>query len=332
MTSSFVDVRRGDVSESRHRIHAAIVHADRGLVAWAGEPGFTTFARSAVKMFQALPLVEDGGVERWKLSEHELAITTASHGGQPFHVAAVRSILAKVGVSERALACGPSLPLHQGSADALMASGRAPTRLHNNCSGKHAGMLALATLRGWPLEGYHHIDHSVQQRMAKTIAMWANVPASDLRWAVDGCGVPTFALPLVVLARACARFARSARDGDSGARRLVRAMTAHPEYVAGSGRLCTDLMRATAGRLFAKVGAEGVYLAGVPDEGIGVALKVEDGAGRAVEPALVAVLRQERLIDCDVADRLVVYAHPQLRNTRDEVVGDIVAHLTVHRA
>jgi L-asparaginase II len=332
VTTAWVDLRRGDAIESRHRVHVAVVHADRGLVAWAGEPAFKTFARSAIKMFQALPLVEEGGVERWKLTEQELAVTTASHGGQPFHVDAVRAILAKIGLPEQALACGAAPPLHKPSAEALHAASIPPGRIHNNCSGKHAGMLALARLRGWPTEGYHLFEHPVQRRMVKTVSMWAHVPPLDLAWAVDGCGLPTFALPLVALAGACARFARSAHDGDSGATRIVRAMTAHPEYVAGDGRLCTELMRATDGRLFAKVGAEGVYLVGVPDEGIGVALKVEDGATRAAEPALLATLVEARLIDRVIPARLVVYAHPHVRNTRDEVVGHLETVLSLHSA
>ncbi len=347
MSDLFVEVRRGNDVESLHRVHFVLCHADRGIVASAGRQDYVSFVRSAIKMFQALPLVEDGGLERFGLTPQELALCTASHGGEPFHVAAARAILRKTGVEEHALACGPHPPLHPGSAEILVAAGEPPGRIHNNCSGKHAGMLACATLHRWPIEGYHELAHPMQQRVVETLAHWTGVPADRMRVAIDGCGLPTFGLPLAAVALACARFAAAAATAEPVARdfpglsdsrllgaegspatapaRIIAAMTTHPEYVAGTDRLDTDLMRVTGGRVFAKVGAEGYYCAGAPAAGLGLALKVEDGAKRGSEPALLATLRAHDLVtDAELA-ALDQYARPPVLNTRGERVGEVRA-------
>jgi L-asparaginase II len=321
MTDAVVEVTRGSVVESRHRVHIAVAHAERGLVASAGNAGLVSFVRSAIKMFQALPLVEGGGVEQFDLTTEELAVCTASHGGEPFHVAAARSILRKADASEDLLACGPHPPMHPSSADALAACHQTPGRIHNNCSGKHAGMLAFATLRGWPHADYHRPYHPVQQRVIDTIAHWMDVPVSAIVIGVDGCGLPTFALPLDRVAHGCARIAAAATDGGSAAARVIDAMLTRPAYVAGTDRLCTDLMVAAGGRLFAKVGAEGYYCVGVPHARLGIALKVEDGAKRAAEPAVLAVLRALNLVNDSELDILARYARPDILNTRGEIVG-----------
>jgi L-asparaginase II len=279
-----VEVTRGGAVESRHRVHVAVWHAERGLVASAGDPAFRSFVRSAVKPFQALPLVEDDGVAQFDLSPEEVALTTASHGSESIHVVTARSILAKAGLPDEALACGPQWPMHGPSADARRAAGGTPLRVHNNCSGKHAGMLALAVRHRWPTAGYEQFEHPVQQRMRATLAGWMHLPPGDLAVAVDGCGIPTYAAPLDAVARACARLSSAAADQDAAPRTVLAAMMAHSELVAGTARLCTDLMRSSGGRLWAKVGAEGYYCAGVPAERLGIAIKIEDGAWRAAEP------------------------------------------------
>lgn len=332
MNPLIVEVLRGDAVESWHRVHVVVRDANGGVIAGAGRTDLVSFVRSSIKMFQALPLVEDGGVERFGLTPEELAVCCASHGGEPFHVAAARSILCKAGVGEDALACGPHPPMHPGSADALAEAGEPPARIHNNCSGKHAGMLALAALHGWPAAGYHTLEHPVQRRVIETLARWTGVARDRTRIAIDGCGLPTFGLPLDAVALACARFAAAAqypvaRDfspATPAAARLAAAMAAHPEYVAGTDRLDTDLMRVTRGRVFAKVGAEGYYCAGLPSAGIGIALKAEDGAKRASEPALLATLRAHDLVSDEEIACLEKYARPAVLNTRGERVGEIV--------
>lgn len=324
----FVEATRGGIVESRHVVHVAVAHADRGLIASCGDAHYVSFVRSAIKMFQALPLAEDGVIAGLRLTSEQVALCTASHNAEPFHVAAARSILTKAGVIEDALACGPHPPMHAPAAIALERAGVAPGRIHNNCSGKHAGMLALARHHGWTTQGYHQLDHPVQQRVLATLCAWSGVESSVVDLAVDGCGLPTFALPLDRAALACARLAAAAvRDGPAA--RIVQAMTGHPEFVAGTGRLCTELMRAAGGRVFAKVGAEGYYCAGVPEQGLGIALKVEDGARRASEPALLAVLHTLSVLSTPELATLHDFAQPAIANTRGETVGEMRAILAL---
>jgi L-asparaginase II len=327
VTGSYVEVWRGELVESRHRVSIAVVDGEGRLRARSGDAALIVYARSAMKPIQALPLIEDEIVERFGLTDAELALACASHGGEPRHVQLVRSMLEKIGLREDALACGPHPPYHEASAAELRRRGVEPGRVHNNCSGKHAGMLALARGNQWPVSGYHEHGHPVQQRMLDVVAEWSGVPADDMTTALDGCGVVTFALPLQRLGHAFARLATAARRGDDGPARVVQAMSRHPEIVGGTDRLCTNLMRVTAGRMFVKVGAEGVYCAGVPGAELGVALKVEDGALRAAEPALLAVLQRLGLLSDEDLAALDGYARPPVRNTRGELVGCVRAEI-----
>jgi L-asparaginase II len=317
-----VDVLRGDVVESTHRVHIAVMHAEQGLIASAGNPAHHSFVRSSIKMFQLLPFVESGGVDELGLTLPELALCVASHGGEPFHVATARSILARAKLTEDALACGPHLPLHEPAAHAMIAAGEKPGRIHNNCSGKHAGMLACCVFQRWQTNGYHTVRHPMQQRVRSTLQRWMRVDADEIVEGVDGCGLPTFALALDAVAEGCARFAAAAADGVPAPARIFEAMVTHPEFVAGTARLDTDLMLVAHG-VFAKVGAEGFYCAGVPAMRLGIALKVEDGTRRAAEPALLAALRGARVLTDSEMHQLAAYAQPRILNTRQELVGQI---------
>ena len=323
MNGSTVEVLRESVAESRHRVHVAVVDAGGRLRAASGDPDLVTFFRSCAKPFQALAMISDGVAERFGLSSAEIAICCGSHSGEPKHLKAVRSILAKSGADAEALACGAHPPFHAPSRRALVEAGLEPVRLHNNCSGKHAGMVALARGRGWGLDGYHRPDHPVQGRVRAEVARWAGMPEEALIGGNDGCGVVCFALPIRNMAAAYARLAAAARRGERGAATVVGAMTEHPDMVAGSGRLCTDLMRRGEGRLFATTGAEGVYCVGVPGAELGVAIKVEDGADRAIAPAILEVLRQLELISEDDFGALHSHAFPAVLNTRGEIVGKL---------
>jgi L-asparaginase II len=329
VTGSFVEVLRGGAVESRHRVSICAVDGGGAVRAWSGDPSMVVFARSAIKPLQALPLVEDGVVQRLGLTPVELALACASHSGEPRHVEAARSMLAKVGVGEAALACGPHAPFHDASAAALRRAGEVPGRVHNNCSGKHAGMLALARVHGWPLEGYHAPGHPVQQRMKAELARWSGADDDVMLTAVDGCGVVTFGVPLQALAVAFARFAAAARREDAGPAAIVAAMTSHSGMVGGTGRLCTELMGVTGGRVIAKVGAEGVYCAVAPGAELAVALKVEDGARRAAEPALLQALHLLALLTDDDLDLLQPFLHPPVLNTRGEEVGTVRPELAL---
>ena len=318
-----VVVTRGGVEESAHRVSAAVVDASGRLHRALRDPDRVVFARSAVKVLQALPLVEDGAADAAGVGPDELALCCASHNGEPAHVAVATRLLERGGFTESALACGPHPPLDRHAARALRQDGREPTRLHNNCSGKHGGMLLLARHHGWDAAGYHRAGHPVQDRMLAEMARWSGLSAGAIPGAVDGCGVVTFALPLRRLAGALARFGGAAAAGSQGPARLQAAVAAHPFLVAGTGRLCTRLMEVTGGRVAAKVGAEGVYVAWVPAAGLGLALKVEDGATRAAEPALLALLEDLGLLRAEEVTALAPFARGEVVNTRGEVVGSV---------
>jgi len=303
-----VELRRGTVVESRHRVHVAVVDGQGALVAHAGDPHLVTFWRSAAKPFQAMPLVEDGAAERFKLTGEDLALVCASHSSEPAQVARVRDLLQKVGCSERDLLCGPHRPLSESVAKDYETRGVRLTAVYSNCSGKHAGMLALAKHHGWPTEFYTRIEHPVQQRCLAEVSRWTDVPAPQIGVAVDGCGVACFALPLKNMSRAYARL-----EGP-----ILEAMLRHPELIAGEGRPCTDMMRAHPGRVVTKVGAEGVYSALLVREKLGVALKVEDGHSVASALAMAVVLGELGLRP--QPESLV--SRPT-QNSRGETVGEM---------
>lgn len=323
MTECVVEVTRGAVVESVHRVHVAVVDAGGRLRAFAGDPDLVTFLRSAAKPFQALPLVDDGAFDRFGMTPRELALCCGSHSGSAEHVQVAESILEKAGLSSDSLECGPHLPFDDEARQQLDDLGIEPGRLHNNCSGKHAGMMMLARAHGWEPEDYHRPEHLVQQRVLTEVTRWTQVPMEAIGLAVDGCGVACFALPLRHMALGFARFAAAARAGERGPATVFQAMTAHPDMVAGEGRICTALMREAGGRLFAKTGAEGVYCVGVPGAELGIAVKVEDGAARAIAPAILGVLGELDLISEDDYGALHHFAYPDVLNTRGEVVGQL---------
>ena len=288
-----VVVRRGPVVESRHRVHAVAVR-DGEVVERSGDPGLELFLRSSSKPIQALPLVR----AREDLGERDVAIACASHRAEPEQLEAVRRLLSTAPARERELECG-------------VQEGRPPDPLHHNCTGKHAGMLALCRAHGWRSEGYRHGAHRVQRALAAAHAEAAEADEDALPTAVDGCGVLTFALALERAAHAFGRLERL-RGGD----RIAAAMRAHPTLVGGAGQTDTELMRALPGWI-AKGGAEGLMCAASAD-GLGVALKVEDGLGRAQRPALHAFLGR---LGVELGDD---FARVPVRNAHGETVGEIV--------
>jgi len=328
----FVEVRRGDVLESIHRISAAAVDAQGRLVAYVGDPELTTLYRSAAKPFQALPLVADGAADAFKMTDVELAVCCASHSGEPAHVEAVSGLLARMGCGEEDLECGAHAPFHKPSAEALRREGRLPTRLHNNCSGKHAGMLAWCRHAGVETVGYRRPDHPLQARIRREVASWTGTPAAELRTAVDGCGVVTFAQAINGMAGSFARLlAMAVSEPSSPAARVVRAMTGKPHYVGGTDRLSTRLMETTGGRVLAKYGAEAVMCLAERESGLGMAVKVEDGAKRAVGPAVIEFLDQLGLLSARQRQALDDRHTETVQNTRDEVVGEIRPRLRLRR-
>ncbi len=327
MADLHVEATRGDLVESVHRVSVAVVDDGGRLIAESGDPDLVTFWRSAAKPFQALPLVLDGGADRFGFEPRELALCCASHSSEPEHRAVTDTILARLGLSEEALACGPHTPLSSAVAEAAVRTGTRITARWSNCSGKHAGMLALALHHGWPVEGYNEIAHPVQQRILEELERWTGVSRDDVFCSVDGCNTVCFALSLRGMAAAYARFGTASEPGPA---RLRAAMTGHPHLVGGTGRPCTDLMAAFGGDLVAKIGAEGVYSAALPAHGLGISLKAEDGDMRSAPIALVAVLQQvlQALGDQRGIALLQRTAHQPripIRNTRGIVTGALSA-------
>jgi L-asparaginase II len=319
-----VAVTRGEGTESEHRVHAAVVGEGDELLGAARDPKSFTFWRSCAKPFQVLPFLASGGFDALEWGDKQLAISCASHGGEPEHVELVESMLRDLGLEEGDLACGPHEPSSQRGAKVLRDEGERPTRLHNNCSGKHTAMLALARHKGWSTQGYDRREHHVQRGILHEIALWTDVPCKKIVQAVDGCGVVVFGMTLERMALAYSRFAVAAGRGEEFPRRVVDAMSANPFLVGGTDRIDSALIAETHGRVVSKVGAEGVHCALIPERGIGIAIKVEDGAQRAQVPALLHLLQELDALPAILPPRLAEWARKPVKNTRGESVGEIV--------
>ncbi|MEO7217173.1 MAG: asparaginase [Gemmatimonadaceae bacterium] len=317
-----VVVTRGAAAESIHRVSAAVVQGD-ALVGYSRDPELKAYWRSCAKPFQVMPFMESDGPGDLGWGADEIALACASHGGEPEHVAIAERMLTDLGLEEGDLACGAAEPLSQRGQRLLRESGGRPTRLHNNCSGKHAAMLARAQVAGWPTAGYDRLEHPVQQSIVHEIERWTGVARREMNIAYDGCGVPVFGLSLEAMARAFARFAAAIRAGDEIPRRIGDAMLANPFLVGGTDRFDTVLMEEAPG-IVCKIGAEGVHSAAILATGTGVAIKVEDGASRAQYPALLALLQHLGALPDPLPQRLADHARKPVRDTRHEVVGEIV--------
>jgi L-asparaginase II len=323
-----VEAWRGKLVESRHRGAVAVADADGHLVLSVGDVETLVFPRSAVKALQALALVETGAADRYSLSDEELALACASHGGEPAHVEGVTRMLAKAGLDASALACGAHWPASQQAAFALAKCAGTPSALHNNCSGKHAGFLCLACAMGIDHAGYWRPEHPVQQKVRSLLEDLTAAALGPDRCAVDGCSVPTWAIPLKNLALAFAKFGSGRGlygERSKAAARLRSACTQHPWYVAGTGRFCTEIMKLLGARAFVKTGAEGVYCGALPELELGIAIKCDDGAGRAAEVVMAAIIA--RFLPLEAAERasLVRFVAPTLRNWNGIEVGTLKA-------
>lgn len=321
-----VEVTRGTGVESRHRGHALIVDARGKVLAHWGDFDSLVFPRSAIKPIQALPLVESGAADAFGLEEADLALACASHNGEPVHAERAAGVLAKIGCTVDDLECGSHAPGDGDSAAALIAAGAAPCPLHNNCSGKHVGFLAVARHKGEPTQGYVEFQHPVQQRWIGLLEQLSGQDLSAAPWGRDGCSIPTLALSLGGLAVAMARFADP--DGLPEARvraihRIRRAWGAHPYLVAGRNRFDTAVMEATGGRVQVKAGAEGVSCACLPEMGLGIAVKIEDGAERAASVAMAALLDHAGAFDAEARARLAALLEVPLTNRRGFTVGAV---------
>ena len=288
-----IEITRGALVESVHRGAIAVVRADGEVVAGIGDTTQPVFPRSAIKPLQALPFVESGAVDRFGFADGEIALACASHTGTPQHVAGVTALLARAGLSAKALGCGTHEPTNPATARHMIRTGAQPSPLHHNCSGKHAAMLATAVHMGEPTDGYWRPEHPVQQRIRVALEEMTGLPLGAEVCGIDGCSVPNWAVPLSGLARAFARLATGAGlapERAAACRRISDACWAHPDLVAGPGALVTLILQRFAGKVLVKSGAEGVYCGAFAEHGLGFALKIDDGAKRAAEAALVALI------------------------------------------
>jgi len=340
MNPVLIEVLRGSAVESLHAGALAIVDASGAVHTALGDIDRPIFPRSAVKLLQALPLVASGAAEAFQLKDEELALACASHSGEPEHVATAAGVLAKLGLGETALECGTQWPGREPVLRGMVARGEQATALHNNCSGKHGGFVCVACLmaRGAgadPAEfarGYVAAEHPVMREVSAALSVATGVDVEQAPRGIDGCSIPTFALPLRSLALAFARAGTGqglSAANARAARRLREAVAKAPFMVGGTDRFDTLVMQALGERLFCKIGAEGVYCAALPELGLGVALKIDDGATRAAEAAMAAVaaalLRTED-------DLLHSYSHLTLRNWRGTEVGSLRPAKALNRA
>ena len=324
-----VQVWRGSIAESRHRMQLAACDTSGSEVAATEAPETVTTFRSAAKPFQLLPLVERGHADRWSFRDEELAVMAASHTGTEAHLALVRGILARIGCTESQLACGFHEPVDADALREFRERRLPPSPLYNNCSGKHAGMLAMCRAEDWPILGYERPEHPLQQLLHRTVASVCGTTPERVPIAIDGCSVCVFALPLSAMALGYARLASGGDDARGQALARIRdAMRKHPWATGGRGRFSTELMEA-APALVAKGGAEGLECVGWPARGIGVAVKCEDGAARAMAPATLTALSQLGALETASVERLSEWARPVLRNVAGLEVGRLDAEWRV---
>jgi L-asparaginase II len=326
-----VEVTRGkkdarDFVESRHRCHVAVVTSDGSVVKSWGDIDQPIYGRSAIKPMLALGLMESGAADAFKLNDADVALACASHSGEPQHVDRVRAWLKRIGLCVADLECGPHMPYNEVAMRAMVRACIEPDASHNNCSGKHSGFLTTAVHLGLPTKGYIQYEHPIQQRLLAIMEQLCDLPLGNAARGIDGCGIPTIAIPISNTARAMARLAD---PGDlaparaAAARRITHAMTAEPLMVSGTGEFGSEVMLAAHGKVAVKSGAEGVYIGIVPGQGLGICIKNEDGTSRGAEAAMGRMLVELGVLSDDerasLADRLT----PTLSNRAGTKIGRI---------
>ncbi len=330
-----VNVYRGGYVESSHLVHIAVVDCEGKVIYSFGDPSRLTFARSSMKPFQAIPLLETGAAKHFHYGPADISLSCASHSGEHRHRSRVLSILDRVGKEEEVLQCGTHIPRDLESYKELIREGKELSPVYSNCSGKHSGMVATAVHMNEDVKTYYLLDHPVQQRILEVISEMCHYPKEKIGMGVDGCGVPVHRLPLNHIAYGFARLAYPESIDDESRAAVVReirdAMIAHPEMVGGEERFDTDLMNAYGGRIVAKAGAESVQCLGDLKTGIGIAIKVEDGSPRAISAVTMEVLKQLGIGDDSIYRQLETYAEPIVKNMREEQVGSVKAEFTLNK-
>lgn len=318
---------RGKIVESFHVGYATAIDENGETIFTAGEPDYPVFIRSAAKPFQAIPLLELGAAAKYELTDEELTVICASHNGEPFHTETVANILKKGNISIDDLDCGTHIPLDKPSYEQLILQGRRPTALHNNCSGKHAGMLILAKTLDASLDNYTDVEHPVQQKILEKIKLYSEIQKIPV--VLDDCNAPTFFIPLKNLAL---MYKKLAQGADEYLQKIFHVVNLHPKHLAGRGRFDSDFIAALSGRAVSKIGAEGIRGIGIRTEqgkNIGIALKVLSGSRQAADTMAVAILRHLKLLDEETLKKLEKYSTPILRSYSDKPVGKVITEISI---
>lgn len=329
MSVELLHYTRGKYVENIHRGDAACVDIHGNIIGKVGNPKLMMYWRSAAKPFQLLQFVKLGGVEKYNLTQKELAILASSHSGEAMHTETIKAILAKLGLTPEVLNCGATRPMSTKAFVQLIQNHEKSTALNNPCSGKHSAIIALCQLLGFPVEGYIQPDHPAQKIIHKIVTMAAGIPEEDLDIGIDGCGVPVFYLPLDRMAYAYARLA-NAEEGNWGeyteaAIKIRDAMCAYPEMVSGTKRIDKAVVEVTGGRVMAKIGADAVYCLASKEKKAGIAFKIEDGSYSAVTPTVIYMLKHFDFITDEEYDKLLQMYPPVLKNHRGDIIGEIKA-------
>ena len=329
-------VIRGETVESVHRGHLIVIDGIGNEIFTLGNPEMITFWRSAAKSFQALPLITSGAAEHFNFSEREIALACGSHSGERIHVKTVSGMLEKIGLSESDLQCGTQLPFDDKTAKAMIKSGEQPTQLHNNCSGKHAAMLAFAKHADADLKTYLEMQNPVQKEIIGVVSKFTETTENEIRLGIDGCSAPNFAVSLRAMATAFAKLVNPPEDFDeklkNACQKIVSATLEFPEMIGGTERLDTEIMQTAQGKIISKVGAEGVYSAGIlPSEkwksGLGIAFKIEDGDDKRARPTVaIELLRQLGILD---EEDLRQYSPMPIKSRRGDTVSEVISQVEI---
>lgn len=328
MSETLVEVTRGGIVESLHRGVIAVVSSEGEVINELGDINLQTFMRSATKPLQAVAVLETGIAEEFKLDLKDIALILSSHSGEIEHVEALKEIMRKIGIDEDSLKCGVHQPLNKEAAKELASAGEAPTKLHCNCAGKHMGQIAASKIKGLSIDDYYEMNHGIQALIRDVLSKFSGVHIGEIIKGVDGCGIPVYGMPLKNMALAYANLCNEELMGGmyrKSQNYVLSAMTMYPEMVGGTGRFDTLLMKHFGDRLIGKFGDEGIYCIGLTGKKIGIALKIEDGNGRAVGPAVLELLYQKGIIDKDEVELIKEFRNPPLLNHKGEKIGEIRA-------
>ena len=326
MPEKLVEMIRSELVESVHEGNLVVAASSGNIIYELGDSERVTYFHSSAKPIQGIAMMETGIAEKFGLDLKEIALMISSHNGEKEHVDVLTGLMEKIGVGDEALECGIAEPVNRDVLKELYSAGLSVTRLHCNCSGKHLGFIAASKVMEYPLEGYHKPDHPIQKSVRKIITEFSGAKPDLISCGIDGCSVPVFAIPLRNMAVSYANLCNPGFMGGKYGKSqnyVTSAMTMYPEMVAGKGRIDTELMKRCGSRVIGKIGAEGVYCAGILGKGIGMAVKIEDGSTRAVGPVIMELLLQLEVITREEAEILKEFWNPQVLNNKGEVIGEI---------